>query len=144
MGKRANGEVRGAFQRFIDYSEGYRCFQRLENGEAAGSSSGFETEGFVMAQIHSADGYGIQLKFGWENDKRTQTHHPTKRLVGSIRGASKCRRHDARGLARRSRQEAIASEGGKEADGTTASKQATEGERLDVRPSLAMGLPELE
>jgi len=35
-------------------------------------------------------------------------------------------------LARRSRQSEVAAKGGKEADGATASKQTTEGERLDT------------
>ena len=74
---------------------------------------------------------GAIRKDDW-HDERTKKHNPTKRLVGCIRGTSESRRLDARGLARRSRQEAIATEGGEEADGTTASKPPTEGERLDT------------
>ena len=65
-------------------------------------------------------------------DERAKEHNPTKRLVGSIRGSSESRRFDASSLARRSRQEAIAAEGGEEVDGATASEQATKGERLDT------------
>ena len=56
----------------------------------------------------------------------------TKRLVGSIRRTSESRRLDACSLARRSRQSEVAAEGGEEADGATASKPPTEGERLDT------------
>lgn len=70
------------------------------------------------------------------SDERAQEHNPTKRLVGSIRRSSESRRHDASGLARRSRQEATAAEGGEEADGTPTSKPPTEGERLDTGNAL--------
>ena len=70
------------------------------------------------------------------HDKRTKKQNPTKRLVGSIRGSRESRRLDARGLARRSRQGEVAAEGGEEADGATASKQTTEGERLDTGNNL--------